>query len=102
MRKNLGRSFALWRTSTSEGASCMRQPNWRKSTYSGGGGSDCVEVAFGEWRTSSYSGGGGSNCVQVAFGQVAAAVRDSKNTTGPELRFSASSWLAFIRQNSGS
>lgn len=54
------------------------------------------------WRKSSYSGGAGGNCVEVAFGQVEAGVRDSKNTTGPELRFSATSWLAFIRRNSGS
>lgn len=53
------------------------------------------------WRKSSYSQGNGSACVEVAFGQVAAAVRDSKNTTGPELRFSAPAWLAFIRRNSG-
>jgi uncharacterized protein DUF397 len=49
------------------------------------------------WRKSSYSGGAGGNCVEVAFRQVRAAVRDSKNTTGPELRFSARAWRAFIQ-----
>ena len=32
---------------------------WRKSSYSGGSGGDCVEVA--SWRKSSYSGGSGGN-----------------------------------------
>ncbi|MGW6932878.1 DUF397 domain-containing protein [Lentzea sp. NPDC054927] len=49
------------------------------------------------WRKSSYSGGGSvdSNCVEVAFAQ-AVRVRDSKNTAGPELRFSAGAWQEFV------
>jgi hypothetical protein len=39
-----------------------------------------------KWRKSSFSGGGqGSNCVEV--NDAGTAVRDSKNPTGPELRF---------------
>lgn len=49
---------------------------WHKSTYSGG---DSVE----------------SNCVEVAFVQ-AVRVRDSKNTAGPELTFSAEAWQGFV------
>jgi hypothetical protein len=50
------------------------------------------------WRKSSYSGGDSveSDCVEVAFTQ-AVRVRDSKNTAGPELKFSVEAWQAFIR-----
>lgn len=49
------------------------------------------------WRKSSYSGGDSveSNCVEVAFAQ-AVRVRDSKNTAGPELGFSADAWETFV------
>jgi len=49
------------------------------------------------WRKSSYSGGDTveSNCVEVAFAQ-AVRVRDSKNTAGPELGFSADAWQMFV------
>jgi uncharacterized protein DUF397 len=39
------------------------------------------------WRRSSYSGGGGSECVELAFPPVRVAVRDSKNPNGPVLFF---------------
>ena len=54
------------------------------------------------WRKSSYSGGNGSACVEVALSHVQAAVRDSKNTSGPELSFPATAWQSFVRRNSGS
>ncbi|QRN81759.1 MAG: DUF397 domain-containing protein, partial [Nocardiopsis sp. BM-2018] len=41
------------------------QMGWRKSSYSGGGGGNCVEVG---WHKSSYSGSAGGNCVEVAEG----------------------------------
>ena len=49
------------------------------------------------WRKSSYSGGsdGGQECVEVAFAQ-AVRIRDSKNTGGPELKFSVEAWQGFI------
>jgi hypothetical protein len=47
------------------------------------------------WRKSSYSGGQG-NCVQVAPLRDGIAVRDSKNPSGPVLRFSADAWQAFV------
>jgi len=37
------------------------------------------------WRKSSYSGGGGGECVEVAFPPARVAVRDSKNPEGPVL-----------------
>ncbi|NYI07730.1 DUF397 domain-containing protein [Allostreptomyces psammosilenae] len=49
---------------------------WRKSSYSGHTGGDCVEVG---WLTERTTG-----------------VRDSKNPTGPVLSFTARSWQAFV------
>lgn len=47
------------------------------------------------WRKSSFSGGGG-NCVELApFGDEI-GVRDSKDPTGPILRFTRSELLAFL------
>ncbi|MFF0387508.1 DUF397 domain-containing protein [Kitasatospora sp. NPDC004615] len=49
-----------------------------------------------EWRKSSYSGGNGGNCVEVSAPDAATtAVRDSKDTTGPQLRFSNDAWASF-------
>jgi uncharacterized protein DUF397 len=71
----------------------MRMTEWRKSSYSGEGNSDCVEVA---WRKSSYSGAGNGDCVEVALEPLATAVRDSKNATGPQLRFPSDAWRSFV------
>lgn len=37
------------------------------------------------WRKSSYSGGGGNECVELAFPPARVAIRDSKNPSGPHL-----------------
>ena len=47
-----------------------------------------------EWRKSTFSGGGG-NCVEIR--QDLAAVRDSKNPTGPTLAVDLSRLLAAIK-----
>ncbi|WP_405830264.1 MULTISPECIES: DUF397 domain-containing protein [unclassified Streptomyces] len=65
---------------------------WRKSSYSGGTGGDCVECAplgTAAWRKASYSGttGGG--------GLV--AVRDSKNPDGPAFTVAPTAFTAFVR-----
>ena len=52
-------------------------PRWRKSSYSGNGGSDCVEV-----------GGRGGRVV----------VRDTKNRTGPVLEVTPGAWRRFANQ----
>jgi hypothetical protein len=49
------------------------------------------------WRKSSYTGGQG-NCVEVATLPNGTAVRDSKDKSGPVLRFSADAWRAFLRE----
>lgn len=49
-----------------------------------------------EWRKSSYSGGGNGDCVEVALNPRRVAVRDSKNATGPTLEFPAAQWRRFV------
>jgi hypothetical protein len=51
------------------------EPRWRKSSYSGNGGSDCVEA--------------GHNL----GGMI--AVRDSKDPDGPRLAFAPADWQSF-------
>ena len=49
------------------------------------------------WRRSSYSGNGGGNCVEVATNMPGViAVRDSKNPHGPVLMVSKDAWASFI------
>jgi Domain of unknown function (DUF397) len=68
---------------------------WRKSSYSGDNGGNCVEVAA-VWRKSSYSGDNGGDCVEVARSVPGAvAVRDSKDPDGPKLLFTAAEWRQF-------
>ncbi|MFG2120884.1 DUF397 domain-containing protein [Streptomyces sp. NPDC048710] len=48
------------------------------------------------WRKSSYSGGEGGNCLEVADGHpTLVPVRDSKTPQGPKLFFSSVTWAAF-------
>lgn len=54
------------------------EPRWRKSSYSGNGGSDCVEVA--------------SNLTGSVL------VRDSKDREGPRLALSDQAWSAFVEE----
>jgi Domain of unknown function (DUF397) len=50
-----------------------------------------------EWRKSTYSGGNGGNCVEVARSLPrAVAVRDSKDPDGPTLIASPAAWEAFM------
>ena len=46
------------------------------------------------WRKSSYSGSGGGNCVEVASAG-AVLIRDSKDPDGPKLTFAPAEWDAF-------
>ena len=50
------------------------------------------------WRRSSYSGSTGGQCVEVAVaGQDrAVAVRDSKDPAGPVLSFGPDAWRSFL------
>jgi hypothetical protein len=49
------------------------------------------------WRKSKRSFVEGSECVEVAdLGGGVVALRDSKDPAGPDLRFTASEWAAFL------
>ncbi len=49
------------------------------------------------WRKSSYSDGGASNCLEVADDHPGIVpVRDSKWSDGPVLVFAASPWASFL------
>ncbi|MFJ5675301.1 DUF397 domain-containing protein [Streptomyces sp. NPDC093097] len=51
------------------------------------------------WKKSSYSGGSESQCVEVAEisgTHSGIAIRDSKDPQGPALVFSAGGWSTFI------
>lgn len=49
------------------------------------------------WRKSTRSGGGGGNCVEVADNLPAVVgVRDSKDVAGPALVFGPVAWSAFV------
>ncbi|CAL9535576.1 DUF397 domain-containing protein [Streptomyces sp. enrichment culture] len=74
---------------------------WRKSSYSGSNGGECVECTVSEgaaWRTSSYSGSNGGDCVEVADNCPTGAVpvRDSKDPSGPVVTVGAGAWQAFV------
>lgn len=56
----------------------MDNTNWRKSSFSGG------------------DGGGNDSCVEIALIGDAAAVRDSKNASGPILALPVSALSALL------
>ena len=48
------------------------------------------------WRKSSYSGDNGGECVEVAPAEaVAVLVRDTTDRNGPVLTFTPATWRAF-------
>ncbi|MFB7554916.1 DUF397 domain-containing protein [Streptomyces brevispora] len=48
------------------------------------------------WFKSSYSGGGNGDCLEVAGGHAAVPVRDSKAPDGPAVVFSVAGWMSFV------
>jgi hypothetical protein len=55
-----------------------------------------IDLSGAVWRKSTRSNAGG-DCVEVAqLPDGGRAVRDSKNPTGPILRFTAKEWATFI------
>ena len=50
------------------------------------------------WRKSSYSGSNGGNCIEVATSPDTVAVRDSADPRGPALAFSSLDWRRFTGQ----
>ncbi|MFJ6465408.1 DUF397 domain-containing protein [Streptomyces sp. NPDC091387] len=48
------------------------------------------------WIKSTYSGGDGGECVEVAADRSAVRVRDSKERWGPQLAFARDAWTGFL------
>jgi Domain of unknown function (DUF397) len=64
-----------------------------------------VDLSGAAWRTSSYSGGNGGQCVQVAAlasrpgtPDRICAIRDSKDPHGPVLAFGPAQWQRFTAE----
>jgi Domain of unknown function (DUF397) len=49
------------------------------------------------WRKSSFSGSQ-ANCVEVGQARLVVLVRDTKDRTGPALRFTTETWSLFADQ----
>jgi Domain of unknown function (DUF397) len=54
-----------------------------------------MDMSGAIWRKSSYSGANGGNCVEVAATARTIAVRDSKDPSGPVLAFGSRAWEQF-------
>jgi hypothetical protein len=54
-----------------------------------------MDITSAPWRKSSYSGGNGGECVEVASAD-AVVVRDTTDREGVTLSFGASAWLKFL------
>ncbi|MDI3387312.1 DUF397 domain-containing protein [Streptomyces sp. B-S-A8] len=73
---------------------------WRKSTYSGDTGGECIECApigHAAWRKSSYSGSTGGECVEIAQLPTRIALRDSKAPEAGAFTASPGAFAAFVR-----
>jgi len=57
-----------------------------------------TDLSSAPWRKSSYSGGNGGNCIEAApdFIPGAVPVRDSKDPQGPALVFGTDAFTAFV------
>ncbi|GLW55368.1 DUF397 domain-containing protein [Kitasatospora phosalacinea] len=57
--------------------------------------SEATDLSPSTWRKSSYSGGNGGECVEVDDANPG-TVRDSKDPDGPRLTFTTHTWQAFL------
>ncbi|MFC8708522.1 DUF397 domain-containing protein [Streptomyces sp. NPDC057197] len=96
-----------WRRSSysgNTGGNCvecapLNGATWRKSSYSGNTGGQCVECAplnGAAWRKSSYSSDTGGNCVEYAHLTAHIALRDSKNPAGGHLDVAPEVFSRFV------
>lgn len=53
------------------------------------------------WTKSSYSGGEGGECIEVAVTDHIVRVRDSKDVTRPHLAVGRADWARFVRYVAG-
>ena len=57
------------------------------------------DLTNAQWRKSSYSGNTGGDCVEVADGFTSVIpVRDSKNPGGHALVFGVEAWTSFVAE----
>jgi hypothetical protein len=56
-----------------------------------------VDPTGATWRKSTYSNGSGGNCIEATTHNGHPALRDSKNSSGPALLFTARQWHTFIQ-----
>jgi hypothetical protein len=57
-----------------------------------------TDLADAIWRKSSYSGGSGGNCVEVAANLPGTVlIRDSKDPSGPTLALTPERWRELLR-----
>ncbi|MEU8118729.1 DUF397 domain-containing protein [Spirillospora sp. NPDC049024] len=95
-----------WRKSSysgSNGGNCIElaEITWRKSSRSGENGGNCVEVTGLPWRKGSHSGENGGDCVEMAGAAGVVAVRDSKDPDGPVLLVSRAALRTAVLSASG-
>jgi hypothetical protein len=62
---------------------------------------ECIQMSefskpMTPFRKSSFSGAGNPNCVEVGFVTAEVLMRDSKHPRGPVLRFTTDEWNAFV------
>lgn len=57
-----------------------------------------MDLTNAAWRKSTYSGGNGGDCVEAALRTDLVAVRDSKDPDGPTLLVTPVGWRAFTAQ----
>ncbi|GGV18706.1 DUF397 domain-containing protein [Streptomyces spectabilis] len=78
----------------------LTNARWRRSSYSGNTGGECVECApldGAAWRKSSHSGSTGGDCLEVTeLPGPHIAIRDSKRPAGPHLTVSAAAFTALV------
>ncbi|GAA1308623.1 DUF397 domain-containing protein [Saccharothrix xinjiangensis] len=55
-----------------------------------------IALQGAQWRKSSRSNAGGAQCVEIADVGIGAAVRDSKNASGPASVFPPSAFGSFL------
>jgi hypothetical protein len=54
-----------------------------------------MEQLTSGWRKSSYSGNGGANCVETGTAPGTVLVRDTANRDGSTLEITADAWASF-------
>ncbi|MGI5417406.1 DUF397 domain-containing protein [Actinomadura luteofluorescens] len=58
-----------------------------------------MDLTSTKWRKSSYTGSNGGNCVELADAAGAVAVRDSKDPDGPVLLLTRAALRAAVNTN---